>query len=252
MGKRLKQQRRGSGSPRYRFPTNRCKVELQYRSYDDVEKTSVLRGEVAGFVDDPARDSLLMLISYDNTEEGLLLAPEGIAVGDFIEAGAQAKLTLGSVLPLYRIPDGAYIFNIERNPGDGGRLVRVPGTYATIISKEAGFVYVRLPSKATVILNNECRAQLGIISGGGRLEKPLMKAGASFYKKKARHRMWPTNRGVHMAAYNHPHGGKQHHVGKPTTVSRHAPPGAKVGHIAARSTGRRKSKKVSAEGEGSS
>ncbi len=251
MGKRLKQQRRGSGSPRYKFPRNRAKADLQHRNYDDVEKTSVLRGEVIGFVDDPGRDSLLMCVRYDNNEEGLLVAPEGIAVHDYIEAGAQAKLTLGSVLPLYRIPDGAYIFNVERNPGDGGRLVRVPGGYATIISKEGGFVYVKLPSKATLILNNECRAQLGVVAGGGKLEKPLMKAGATFFKKKARHRLWPKPRGVHMAAYNHPHGGKQHHVGKPTTVSRYAPPGAKVGHIAARSTGRRKSKKAVSESEGS-
>ena len=36
----------------------------------------------------------------------------------------------------------------------------------------------------------------------------------------------------------HPHGGGNHqHVGHPTTVSRNAPPGAKVGLIAARRTG---------------
>jgi large subunit ribosomal protein L2 len=124
-------------------------------------------------------------------------------------------------------------------------MVRAPGSYATIISKESDQVYIKLPSKTTLILSNECRAQLGIICGGGRGEKPLLKAGNSFYKlRMARHRYWPKNRGVHMAAYNHPHGGKQHHVGKPTTIARGAPPGSKVGHIAARSTGRRKSKKA--------
>lgn len=247
MGKRLKQQRRGSASPRYIAPTSRFKVELTYRNYDDLEKTGVLRGKVLELVDDPARDSILIKVRYDNNEEGYLLAPEGIAVGDYIEAGAQARLLLGSVLPLYRIPDGAYIFNIERNPGDGGKMVRAPGSYANIISKESDFVYLKLPSKATMILSNECRAQLGVISGGGRLEKPMLKAGNSFYKFTARHRRWPMNRGVHQSAYNHPHGGKQHHVGKPTTVARGASPGSKVGHIAARSTGRKKTKKAVAE-----
>jgi len=247
MGKRLKQQRRGSGSPAYRSPHTRYKVDLVYRSYDDVEKTGVLTGTVLGFVDDPGRDAPLMRVRYENNEAGYLLAPEGIAMGDMVEVGAQAKLRLGSVLPLYRMPDGAYIFNIERNPGDGGKLVRAPGSFATIISKEDRYVYLKLPSKATLILSNECRAQLGIVAGGGRGEKPLLKAGNAHYKYRTRNRLWPKNRGVHMAAYSHPHGGKQHHVGKPTTVARGTPPGGKVGHIAARSTGRRKAKKQGEE-----
>ena len=44
---------------------------------------------------------------------------------------------------------------------------------------------------------------------------------------------------VAQAAYVHPHGGGRHqHVGQSSTVSRNAPPGAKVGSIAARKTGR--------------
>jgi len=242
MGKRLKQQRRGGGSPAYRSPHSRYKVDLLYRTYDDVEKTGVLSGKIVGFVDDPGRDALLMAVRYENHERGYLLAPEGIAIGDEVDVGSQAKLSLGSVLPLYRIPDGAYIFNLERNPGDGGKMVRAPGGFASVIAKEGQVVYVKLPSKATLILSNECRAQLGVVAGGGRGEKPMLKAGNAHYKYRCRNRLWPRLRGVHMAAYCHPHGGKQHHVGKPTTVARGTPPGGKVGHIAARSTGRKKGK----------
>jgi len=244
MGKRLKQQKRGRGSPRYRAPVTRFKTDLNYRTYDDLEKTGVLNGKVIDLVDDPARTAILAKVKYENNEEGYVLAPEGMQVGDTISVGAQAKLNNGNVLPLYRIPDGAYIFNIERNPGDGGKMVKAPGSYANIVAKEGNSVYVKLPSKSTVILSNECRAQLGVISGGGRLEKPMLKAGNQYYKMKARNRLWPVPRGVHQSAYNHPHGGKQHHVGKPTTVARSAPPGSKVGHIAARTTGRRKGKKA--------
>ncbi|MBU0533034.1 50S ribosomal protein L2 [Candidatus Micrarchaeota archaeon] len=250
MGKRLKQQKRGSGSPRYLAPSHRYKTDLQYRRYDDMEKTGVLTGKVLSFVDDPGRTAPLMKIKYENNESGFLLAPEGIAVGDKIHVGAQGKLVLGSVLPLYRIPDGAYIFNIERNPGDGGTLVKAAGSYANIISKEGKIVYVKLPSKVTLLLSNECRAQLGVLAGGGRLEKPLLKASANYYKlRKARNRLWPSVRGVHQSAYNHPHGGKQHHAGKPTTVARSSPPGSKVGHIAARQTGRRKGKRTAETGQ---
>ncbi|MDD5336933.1 MAG: 50S ribosomal protein L2 [Candidatus ainarchaeum sp.] len=241
MGKRLKQQRRGDGSPAYKAPTTRYKVDLQYRPYDDAEKTGVLRAQIVDFIDDPGRDALVMKVLYDNGERGHLLAPEGAIIGDYIEVGAQAKLNPGNLLPLYRIPDGAYIFNIERMPGDRGRLIRTPGSYATVVSRKGNDVLVRLPSRKTIKLSADCRAQIGIISGGGRLEQPLLKAGTAYYKYHVRNRLWPKNRGVKMSAYNHPFGGKQHHEGKPTTVSRGAPPGRKVGHIAARSTGRKKS-----------
>lgn len=251
MGKRLKQQKRGRGSPRYRSPGHRYKADLQYRTYDDVEKTGVLSGKVVGLIDDPARTAPLMKVKYENNESGILLAPEGIAVGDTVDVGSQGRLRLGSVLPLYRIPDGAYVFNIERNAGDGGTMVKAAGSYANIVAKEGKIVYIKLPSKMTVILSNECRAQIGVVAGGGRLEKPMLKAGNQWFKKTAMHRLWPVPRGVHQSAYNHPHGGKQHHVGKPTTVARSTPPGGKVGHIAARQTGRRKGKRtiVSAEAE---
>ncbi|MBI5223636.1 50S ribosomal protein L2 [Candidatus Micrarchaeota archaeon] len=244
MGKRLKQQKRGSGSPRYLAPSHRYKTDLTYRRYDDVEKTGVLSGTVVSIVDDPARTGPLIEVKYENNERGFLLAPEGIAVGAKIQVGAQATLSLGSVLPLYRIPDGAYIYNLERNPGDGGKMVKASGSYANVVAKDGNIVYIKLPSKKTIELSNECRVQLGVIAGGGRLEKPMLKAGNQYYKKTAQNRLWPVPRGVHQSPYNHPHGGKQHHVGKPTTVARSTPPGGKVGHIAARSTGRRKGKKA--------
>ena len=46
-------------------------------------------------------------------------------------------------------------------------------------------------------------------------------------------------RGVAMNPVEHPHGGGNHqHIGHASTVRRSAPPGAKVGLIAARRTGR--------------
>jgi large subunit ribosomal protein L2 len=48
-----------------------------------------------------------------------------------------------------------------------------------------------------------------------------------------------------MVSASHPYGGGRHrHAGKPTTVSKDAPPGRKVGLIAARQSGRSKRKKA--------
>ena len=240
MGKLLKQQRRGKGSQAYKAPSHRYKAELCYRHLDPVEKTGSLRGQVMGFLDDPARGALLMDVRFEDGSETYLIAPEGMQIGQEVRTGAESGMALGNVLPISKIPEGTAIFNVEMAPGDGGKLVRTPGSYATIVSREKDVVYVKMPSKHTLVLMGACRAQVGVVCGGGRLEKPLMKAGNSFFKKHAQNRKWPVNRGVHMSAYTHPFGGKQHHKGRGSMTSRNAPPGRKVGHIAARSTGRKK------------
>jgi large subunit ribosomal protein L2 len=240
MGKLLKQQRRGKGSQSYKAPSHRYKAKIGFRNSDKIEKTDSLRGAVMEFIDDPGHQTILMHVRFVNGDDMIVPAPEGIAVGDEIFVGLKAPFDRGNILPLSAIPEGSFIFNLEKNPGDGGKLVRAPGAYAVLQSRERGHVFVKLPSRKVIELSPECRAQLGVLCGGGRLEKPLLKAGANHYKKHAQNRKWPVNRGVKMSPYSHPFGGKQHHVGRGTATSRGAPPGRKVGHIAAKSTGRRK------------
>jgi large subunit ribosomal protein L2 len=242
MGKPLKQQRRGKGSLAYKAPSHRYKAQIGFRKLDDIEKKSFIEGEVVDFVDDPAHNSILAKIRFVNGEEIYTPAPEGIAISDKIYSGFEAPLEKGSIMPLTKIPDGMFIYNIEKIPGDGGKLVRSPGSFAILVSKENSKAYIKLPSRKTITIDERCRAQLGVICGGGRQELPLLKASANFYKKHAQNRKWPVNRGVKMNAYNHPFGGKQHHKGRGSATARGAPPGRKVGHIAARSTGRKKIK----------
>ena len=86
---------------------------------------------------------------------------------------------------------------------------------------------------------------VGQVAGGGRTEKPLLKAGSAYHKYKVKRNCWPKVRGVAMNPVEHPHGGGNHqHIGHPSTMSRMAPPGMKVGLIAARRTGRLKGAKI--------
>lgn len=132
------------------------------------------------------------------------------------------------------------VCNVELRPGDGGRIARSSGSFATVVSHSDNKTTLKLPSKRNVEIYKNCRAMIGIVSGGGRKEKPFLKAGEKFYAKKAKGQVYPETKGVKMAAASHPHGGGRHRrPGSSTTVSRHAPPGAKVGLIAARNSGRR-------------
>ena len=232
-------QRRGKGKPTFRAPSHRFKARAKYRSYDEREKTGKVRGEVMGFVDDPGRSSVLMKVLYDDGKEEAIPAAEGVFVGDILEEGISASLNVGCVLPLQKIPEGYPIFNIEAKVGDGGKIVRGSGACAYVVTKEPSRVLVKLPSKAMKYFNSSCRATIGCSAGGGRLEKPLMKAGKGWYKNRARGKWYPTVRGVKMNAYDHPFGGKQHHGAK-TKKGKGGSPGQHVGSFGSKRTGRKK------------
>ncbi|MBI4399847.1 50S ribosomal protein L2 [Candidatus Micrarchaeota archaeon] len=242
MGKLLIQQRRGKGSRAYKRPSHRFKTDLALRKYDEIEKNSKLRGQVIEFVDDPARDAILMNVKFENGESCLFIAPEGIGIGDVVELGTEARIGIGNVLPLTKIPEGTPIYNLETVTGDRGKLIHSAGTCGFIVSRETNHVLVKLPSKHIKSFDATCRAQIGVISGGGKLENPFLKAGTRFHAMKAKNKTWPNVRGVAMNAVSHPFGGKEHHRGRSSCVGRNTPPGRKVGHLAARSTGRRKGK----------
>lgn len=153
----------------------------------------------------------------------------------------QAQLKIGNVLPLGSMPEGTIVCNVEERPGDRGRLARASGDYCTIVSHnpDTNQTRLRLPSGSKKIVQSDARAQVGIVAGGGRIDKPVLKAGRAYYKFKAKRNCWPKVRGVAMNPVEHPHGGGNHqHVGHATTVARDSPPGKKVGLIAARRTGR--------------
>merc|ERR1712080_296550 len=133
------------------------------------------------------------------------------------------------------------VFNVEKYSGDGGQFAKTSGTFVTIIgqSEDGAKTRIKLPSGHRKTVDGNSRAMLGIVAGGGRNEKPILKAGTKHYMFKPKRKMFPKVRGVCMNPVEHPHGGGNHqHVGKPTTISRSSVAGRKVGLIAARRTGR--------------
>jgi large subunit ribosomal protein L2 len=168
-------------------------------------------------------------------------AVSGTVVGTQIQIGPQAPVSSGNILPLSSIPEGTAICNIERYLGDGGRLVRQAGESAILFANTPQGSTIRMPSGRTAFLSPKCRASIGIVSGGGRVEKPFLRAGAKYHLMKSKGKMYPRMRGIAMAAVYHPFGGGRHqHPGKSTSTSRNAPPGRKVGNIAPRKTGRKR------------
>ena len=235
MGKRLMSQNRGKGTPTYRATSARFKADLEHiKTYGD----ETIEGVVTEVVHDTARNTPIVRVKFGNGEEKLILAPEGIGVGDKIAYGVALEIKPGNTLPLGEIPDGCPICNIESQPGDGGAFARSSGVYAILVAHEEKRAVVQMPSGEMKWLNPKCRATIGVVAGGGRTEKPFLRAGNKWYKMANKATKWPVVRGVAMNAVDHPFGGGgRQHPGRPKTVSRHTSPGRKVGSIAARRTG---------------
>ncbi|HEV2231668.1 MAG TPA: 50S ribosomal protein L2, partial [Thermoplasmata archaeon] len=160
-----------------------------------------------------------------------VLAAAGLATGDRVGLGV-GRADRGAILSLSEIPDGTLVSNLEVNPFDGGRLVRAAGTSALVVAHAAGEVTVQLPSGAFKAFLPTCRAQIGTVAGGGRLERPIIKAGKKVLAYRSLSRPAFKVRGVAMNPVNHPFGGGSHqHVGRPSTVKSGAWPGAKVGRF---------------------
>jgi len=207
----------------------------------DFNKGGVL--QVVDFSSDPVRSSPLMKVLNEQFESTYLIAPNGVSEGDVLEYGATVSVNPGNITVIEKVPEGTPIYNIELVPGDGGKIVRASGLAAYVMShdRDREKTVVRLPSKDKVEIDFGCRATIGSIAGGGRVDKPLMKAGNAHKDKASRNKLYPIVSGVHMNAIDHPHGGRTH-LGRNDCAKRNAPPGAKVGNIAPRRTGVRKTK----------
>ena len=178
MGHRITTQSRGKGGPTYRAPSHRYKAELKHIG-DDTQK---ITGSVIDIEHDPARNAPIALVKLEDGAKVYMLVTEGLGIGEIITWGSDGEVKNGNTLTLQHIPTGTYICNIESRPNDGGKFVRASGVQAVVIDKIEDRVGIRMPSGKTKWFNHRCRATIGIVAGGGRVEKPFVKAGNKYHK----------------------------------------------------------------------
>jgi large subunit ribosomal protein L2 len=242
MGKRIRVQRRGRGGPTFRASTHKRVAPAQYPLTATINEylEGTTKGVVENFVHDPGRGTPLALIRFENGKTCYNVVPEGIHSTQQVQMGGNAPVEVGNILPIGKIPEGTMICNIELRAGDGGKIAKSSGAYAIVVTHTPQGTTIKLPSGKTKYIDDHCRATIGVVSGAGRTEKPFLKAGAKFHLMRARGRKYPRTRGRAMVAAAHPYGSSKRSARKGTTTSHGAPPGQKVGLIAARGTGRKK------------
>lgn len=170
------------------------------RTIDFIRSDKKVAGRVEAIEYDPNRTANIALVLYSDGERRYILSPEGLKVGDRVEAGPTVAIKPGNALPLDQIPVGTNIHNIEIRPGMGGQIVRGAGSFAVLHGKEENFILIKLPSGEIRRFEKEAYATVGQV---GRVELGNLRTAG----RRRRMGIRPTVRGTAMHPAAHPHGG---------------------------------------------
>ena len=188
----------------------------KYRIIDFKRAKDGVPAKVAQIEYDPNRTSYIALLNYADGEKRYILAPKGLKVGDKVESGEDADIKIGNALPLYAIPIGTTVHNIEMTPGKGGQIARAAGTSAQLSAKEGKMAQLRLPSGEYRRVSVNCRATVGTV---GNISHELINLGKAGKKRHLGIR--PHVRGSAMNPVDHPHGGGEGRtpIGRPSPMT---------------------------------
>lgn len=152
---------------------------------------------------DPNRTAKIALICYRTGLLSYILSPTiGFRSGAIIYNGPLADIKIGNALPVYALPIGTYVHNIEMKPGKGAQLIRSAGSSAKIIKKEKNGekAIIRSHSGKYFSISIQAMATIGALDAQEKNKK--RKAGESRWRNRR-----PVVRGVAMNPIDHPHGG---------------------------------------------
>ena len=187
---RVTMRHRGGGNKRY------------YRVIDFKRDKLGVPGRVATIEYDPNRSARIALIHYLDGEKRYILAPNGLSVGQMIQAGPGVDIKPGNAAKLRDIPVGTFVHNIEMQPGRGGAMVRAAGVAAQIMAKEGKYATLRLPSGEMRMILVECMATVGQVGNEEHENISVGKAGKTRWLGRR-----PKVRGMVMNPCDHPMGG---------------------------------------------
>jgi len=152
---------------------------------------------------DPNRTAFIALIEYkDNKQKQYIIAPDGMKIGDEVVFAETAALNIGNRIKLKNVPVGTSVYNVELEPGKGGKIVRSAGSSAQILAHDGDYINLKMPSTEVRKFRSECFATIGQVSNPENRFYRMGSAGKNRHKG-----VRPTVRGSAMNPCDHPHGG---------------------------------------------
>jgi large subunit ribosomal protein L2 len=192
--------RNGSGKMTMRYIGGGHKQK--YRIIDFKRNKHAVPAIVATIEYDPNRSGRIALLHYADGEKRYILAPHGLKVGQTVLSGSGSAPEIGNALPLSEIPLGTVIYNVELQPGQGGKLVRSAGSFAQLLNRDGKYAIVKLASGETRMIVAACLATIGSVSNPDHSLERKGKAGANRWRG-----VRPRTRPVAMNPVDHPMGG---------------------------------------------
>jgi len=178
----------------------------KYRKIDFKRKKDNVEAVVLQVEYDPCRSARIALLQYqdESKEKRYILSPDGLKAGDKVMSGDTESVEprLGNCMPLWKVPLGMAVHNIELMPGRGGQICRSAGCSATLSAREKDWAQLTMPSGEVRRVSSKCRATLGSVSNPDHMNISLGKAGRKRWMGRK-----PHNRGTSMNPVSHPMGG---------------------------------------------
>jgi large subunit ribosomal protein L2 len=192
----------------------------RYRVIDFKRRRDDVAATVLSIEYDPNRTSRIALIEYPRDEAAdkaareagkppvfsrtYILAPNGLKAGDKVISGESDAVEPkpGNCMPLWKVPLGMSVHNVEMVPGKGGQICRSAGCGAVLTAREKDWAQLTMPSGEIRRVPSKCRATIGVVSNAEHMNISIGKAGRMRWKGRK-----PHNRGTTMNPTDHPMGG---------------------------------------------
>ena len=178
-------------------------VKRYIRQIDFFRDKFDIPGKVMSIEYDPNRGARISLVYYKDGAKRYIIMPLGLKVGDeILSSKNQIEIKVGNAMPIKFIPPGVQVYNIEIEPGRGGKIARAAGNLVFVMGILGNNAQIKMPSSEIRLVNKECLCTVGQVSNLDRSHIVIGRAG--------RQRLLgvrPTVRGTAMNPVDHPHGG---------------------------------------------
>lgn len=179
------------------------------RTVDFSSNKKDIPGRVLGVQYDPQRSAFVALVVYKDGERRYIVAHKGLKAGDMVLVSEKAAVLPGNRLPLKKIPVGTFVYNVEIQPGGGGKIARSAGNFVEVVANDLGYAFLKMPSSEVRKVPETCFATVGVASNDQHKLRNEGKAGRNRWKG-----IRPTVRGTAMNPVDHPHGGGEGRQGR--------------------------------------
>jgi len=131
-------------------------IKKLYRIIDFKRDKVGMIARVIGIEYDPNRNARIALLHYNDGEKRYILHPRNLNVNDEIIADFNVPVKVGNAMPLWNMPLGTEVHNIELQPNSGGKLARAAGAFAQLVAKEGDYVTLKLASGEIRLVHKNC------------------------------------------------------------------------------------------------